>query len=229
MAWTSALVIEDDAEIREFLSASLRRLKYDVHAVSRGAEGLSCAASDPIQVIILDLGLPDIDGLDVLKMLRALVRTPVLVASARDDEAHIVRALDLGADDYVVKPFSAEHLDARIRAVLRRAGEKREDTVYEVGGLKIDPQAHVVTHDGALLEMRPKEFSLLSYLAKHAGRVVSKDELLSALWDDAFGASEKTIDVHLSWLRRRLGETAAEPRYLHSVRGVGVKLAAPAA
>ncbi|MFK0238364.1 response regulator transcription factor [Streptomyces vinaceus] len=227
MAWTHVTLIEDNTEIREFLSASLRRLKYDVTAVGSGAQGLSVAASRPDGVVVLDLGLPDIDGLDVLKMLRAAVQTPVLVATARDDESHIVRALNLGADDYVVKPFSAEQLDARIRAVLRRSGELREETVHSVGGLVIDPRAHTVTHDGVLLEMRPKEFQLLSYLAKHAGRVVSKDELLTKLWPNAYGISEKTIDVHLSWLRRRLGETAAAPYYLHSVRGVGVKLIDP--
>ncbi|MEV7418812.1 response regulator transcription factor [Streptomyces sp. NPDC089919] len=230
MAWTRVTVIEDDAEIREFLSASLRKLKYDVHAVARGTDGLSHATTAaPGGVIVLDLGLPDIDGMDVLKMLRATVNTPVLVASARDDESHIVRALDLGADDYVIKPFSAEHLDARIRAVLRRTGERRQESAYHVGGLTVDMEAHTATLDGRELEMRPKEFKLLAYLARNAGRVVSKDELLNEIWCDAFGASEKTIDVHLSWLRRRLGETAAEPRYLHSVRGVGVKIIEPAA
>ncbi|MFJ3977793.1 response regulator transcription factor [Streptomyces sp. NPDC090021] len=228
MGWLQVTVIEDSTEIRQFLSSSLRKLKYEVHGVSRGGEGLSHVASRAPDVVLLDLGLPDMDGLDVLKMLRTMSTVPVLVTTARDDDTNIVRALDLGADDYVVKPFSAEHLDARIRAVLRRSGERLEDTSYRIGELEIHPASHTVLHRGERLEIRPKEFRLLAYLAKHAGRVVGKNELIAEVWDNAYGTSGKTVDVHLSWLRRRLGETAAEPRYLHSVRGVGVKLSEPA-
>ena len=179
---------------------------------------------------MLDLGLPDVDGTAVLRMLRGVSRVPVVVATARDDEAEIVAVLDAGADDYVVKPFSAAQLDARIRAVLRRgAGEGPADTEVVVGGLRIDPRTRQAGIDGRPLELTPREFDLLHYLAARAGRVVSKRELLTEVWQLPYGGADKTVDVHLSWLRRKLGETAQEARYLHSVRGVGVRIAAPAA
>jgi DNA-binding response OmpR family regulator len=181
-------------------------------------------------IVILDLGLPDMDGMQVLKMLRAVVDVPIIIATARDSEQQMLRALELGADDYMVKPFSAEHMNARLKAVLRRYSlGKEHQPVIQVGDLTIDMSAHTVMLGRRPLELRPKEFRLLAYLAEHAGRVVSKDELLVEVWDRAFGATEKTVDVHLSWLRKRLSETAAEPRYLQSVRGVGVKLVDPRA
>ncbi|MBV7699432.1 response regulator transcription factor [Streptomyces sp. TRM70350] len=224
------LIIEDDDAIRRALSHSLQRLQHAVTTVGRGSDGLIAAMENSPDVVTLDLGLPDMDGMQVLKMLRAAVDVPIIVATARDGEQQIVRALELGADDYMVKPFSAEHMHARITAVLRRGSDSRKQTrVIRVGELVIDLNAHHVTLEGRPVEVRPKEFRLLAYLAEHAGRVVSKEELLAEIWDRAFGATEKTVDVHLSWLRRRLGETAAEPRYLQSVRGVGVKLVEPPA
>jgi DNA-binding response OmpR family regulator len=161
-------------------------------------------------------------------MLRAVSDVPVIVATARDDEAETVRALDAGADDYVVKPFAAAHLDARIRAVLRRAETGVSSTVHVVGGLRVDPAAREAVLDGQPLELTRLEFDLLAHLAARPGTVVSKKQLLADVWHAPYGGADKTVDVHLSWLRRKLGESAAAPRYLHSVRGVGVKLAAPA-
>jgi DNA-binding response OmpR family regulator len=178
-------------------------------------------------VVLLDLGLPDVDGADVLSMLRAVSDVPVIVATARDDEAEIVRLLDLGADDYVIKPFTAAQLTARIRAVLRRSGRTDEDPTIKVGGLVIDTRSYEVTVDGRPVELARKEFELLLALARRAGEVVSKRDLLAEVWQLAWGGSDRTVDVHLSWLRRKLGETAAHPRYLQSVRGVGVRLVAP--
>ncbi|MBX9399553.1 response regulator transcription factor [Streptomyces sp. TRM72054] len=222
------LIIEDDDEIRRELSGSLQRLQHAVTTARRGSDGLIAAMGESPDIVTLDLGLPDMDGMQVLKMLRAAVDVPIIVATARDVEQQIVRALELGADDYMIKPFSAEHMHARITAVLRRGSDRRKQSrVLSVGQLVIDLDAHHVTLEGVPIEVRPKEFRLLAYLAEHAGRVVSKEELLVEIWDRAFGATEKTVDVHLSWLRRRLGETAAEPRYLQSVRGVGVKLVEP--
>ncbi|MFF6984446.1 response regulator transcription factor [Streptomyces sp. NPDC008343] len=222
------LIIEDDNDIRQALSCALERLQHAVTTVARGSDGLIAAMGEAPDIVTLDLGLPDMDGMQVLKMLRAAVDVPIIVATARDSEEQVVRALELGADDYMVKPFSAEHMHARITAVLRRGGDSRKQTrVIRVGELFIDLKAHRVTLGGLPVDVRPKEFRLLAYLAEHVGRVVSKDELLVEIWDRAFGATEKTVDVHLSWLRRRLGETAAEPRYLQSVRGVGVKLVEP--
>jgi len=171
--------------------------------------------------------LPDIDGADVLSMLRSVSDVPTIVATARDDEAEIVRLLDLGADDYVIKPFTAAQLTARVRAVLRRTGQADEEPLITVGGLTIDTRSREVVVDGRPVDLARKEFDLLLALARRAGEVVTKRDLLAEVWQLAWGGSDRTVDVHLSWLRRKLGESAADPRYVHSVRGVGVRLMAP--
>jgi DNA-binding response OmpR family regulator len=221
------LLVEDDAAIRTALTRALREHGHAVNAVGSGLPALTSAVEQKPDVVLLDLGLPDVDGADVLSMLRAVSAVPVIVATARDDEASMVRLLDLGADDYVVKPFTAAQLTARIRAVLRRSGPAEDDPVVSVGGLRIDTRSYEVTLDGRPVELARKEFELLLVLARRAGEVVSKRDLLAEVWQQAWGGSDRTVDVHLSWLRRKLGETAAAPRYLHSVRGVGVRLAAP--
>ena len=160
-------------------------------------------------------------------MIRAVSAVPVIVATARDDESEIVRVLDAGADDYVVKPFSAEQLEARIRAVLRRVAGEDIGATIEVGELSVDRQAREARLSGRDLELTRKEFDLLLYLAERAGTVIGKRELLAEVWRQPYGGADKTVDVHLSWLRRKLGESAAEPAYLHTVRGVGVKLTLP--
>jgi DNA-binding response OmpR family regulator len=222
------LLVEDDAAIRTSLTRALRDLGHGVASVGSGMPALSQAVEQKPDVVLLDLGLPDVDGSDVLSMLRAVSEVPVIVATARDEESEMVRLLDLGADDYVVKPFTAAQVNARIRAVLRRSGKTGEDPVIIVGGLRIDTLSYEVTVDGRPVELARKEFELLLVLARRAGEVVSKRDLLAEVWQLAWGGSDRTVDVHLSWLRRKLGETAAAPRYLHSVRGVGVRLAAPA-
>jgi DNA-binding response OmpR family regulator len=137
--------------------------------------------------------------------------------------------LDAGADDYVIKPFGAGQIDARIRAVLRRAaqGEPQDGGKLEVGALRLDPSGHEATLDGQPLDLSRREFDLLHYLALHAGQVVTRRDLLTDVWRMPYGGADKTVDVHVSWLRRKLGETAQQPRYLHTVRGVGIKLSAP--
>jgi DNA-binding response OmpR family regulator len=217
------LLIEDDATIRTALSRGLRDLGHAVSSSPTAFEGLRLAVDDRPDLVVLDLGLPDLDGVELLRMLRAVSRVPVIVATARDGDAEMVPVLDAGADDYVVKPYSAAQLDARIRAVLRRVGEPAAE-VLRVGGLRVDPRARTATLDGAALDLTPREFDVLHYLAARAGEVVTKRELLTEVWRLPYGGADKTVDVHLSWLRRKLGETAAEPRYLHTVRGVGVKL-----
>ena len=179
-------------------------------------------------VVLLDLGLPDVDGGTVLTMLRSVSDVPVVVVTARDGDANLVRALDAGADDYVVKPFSVAHLDARLRAVLRRAGAAADrEEILRVGDLEVDARSRTARLSGAELSLSRKEFDLLHLLAQRAGEVVSKRELLAEVWQQAWGGGERTVEVHLSWLRRKLGESAQQPRYLHSVRGVGVRLTAP--
>jgi two-component system response regulator PrrA len=224
------LIIEDDPRIRPLLMASLGELGYAVASASTGMSGLSMAVDTRPDLVILDLGLPDVDGTQVLAMLRAVSDVPVIVASARDDDPSLIGCLDAGADDYVVKPYTTAQLEARIRAVMRRTsttGERPRATV--VGGLSLDVLARTATLDGRLLDLSPREFDLLARLAESVGDVVSKKELLVDVWHQAWGGSDKTVDVHLSWLRRKLGESAAEPRYLHTVRGVGVRLSPPGA
>ena len=223
----SLLIIEDDAGIRAALTRALTERGHSVHWQPAGLSGLQSVIDENPDVVLLDLGLPDVDGLQVLTMLRAVSAVPVIIITARDDDAEVVRALDSGADDFVVKPFGADHLDARIRAVLRRGGSQRADGPLVVGGLTIDQRTRSVTLDGQQLELSRKEFDLLLALAQRAGEVVTKRELLAEVWRQPYGGGDRTVDVHLSWLRRKLGETAAEPRYLHSSRGVGVRLAAP--
>jgi DNA-binding response OmpR family regulator len=220
------LLVEDDDGIARPLVAALRGSGYDVTRVSSGQQALANASG--VDAIVLDLGLPDLDGKELLRMLRAVSAIPVIVATARDDEAEIVKVLDAGADDYVVKPFTAAQLDARIRAVLRRgAGDRAGSAALVVGGLEIDAGARTAVLDGGPLDLTPREFDLLHHLATRAGQVVTKRELLSEVWQVPYGGADKTVDVHLSWLRRKLGETAQEPRYLHTVRGVGIRLSEP--
>ncbi|WP_433285687.1 response regulator transcription factor [Micromonospora sp. CA-244673] len=222
------LLIEDDLTIRAPLLRALRERGHAVAAASTALDGLRDALDDRPDLVVLDLGLPDLDGGELLRMLRAVSSVPVIVATARDDEAEIVRMLDAGADDYLVKPFTAAQLDARARAVLRRSmADPATDPVLVVAGLRIDPRARQVTLDGATVELTPREFDLLHHLAGRPGQVVTKRELLTEVWRIPYGGADKTVDVHLSWLRRKLGESAQEPRYLHTVRGVGVRLDAP--
>jgi len=223
------LIIEDDARIRPLVMRALGDLGYAVSAASTGMQGLSMAVETRPDLVILDLGLPDVDGTQVLSMLRAVSDVPVIVASARDDDPSLVSCLDAGADDYVVKPYTTTQLEARIRAVLRRSGSDRPraDQRVVVGGLELDVAGRRAQLDGTALELTPREFDLLRHLAERADEVVTKRELLADVWHQAWGGSDKTVDVHLSWLRRKLGESAGEPRYLHTVRGVGIRLSAP--
>jgi two-component system, OmpR family, KDP operon response regulator KdpE len=222
------LLIEDDPAIRTPLIRALRERGHAVAAAYAAMSGLQATLDDQPDLVVLDLGLPDLDGLELLRMLRAVSQVPVIIATARDDDASIVRGLDAGADDYVVKPFTAAQLDARIRAVLRRGPGRAAAAVLVVGDLRVDPGAREASLAGEVLELTPREFDLLHHLATRAGQVVTKRELLTEVWQVPYGGADKTVDVHLSWLRRKLGETAQEPRYLHTVRGVGIRLSAPA-
>jgi two-component system, OmpR family, KDP operon response regulator KdpE len=221
------LIVEDDPTIRTALIRALTGKGYAVAAAHTAMSGLQLAVSEHPDVVVLDLGLPDLDGREVLRMIRAVSSVPIIVATARGTEGDIVHALDAGADDYVVKPYGGAQLDARIRAVLRRAAGPAEDPVIEVGGLRVDRGARQASLDGTQLDLTPREFDLLHYLAARAGTVVTKQELLVEVWQLPYGGADKSLDVHLSWLRRKLGESAEEPRYLHTVRRVGVRLTAP--
>jgi len=223
------LLVEDDAASRGALIRALTELGHAVASSPGAMAALRQVLEAPPDLVLLDLGLPDLGGYEALRMIRGVSAVPVVVITARDDETEIIRVLDAGADDYVIKPFGGGQIEARIRAVLRRA-EQTEAThagPLEVGGLRLDSGAHVATLDGTALDLSRREFDLLHYLAMHAGRVVARRDLLTHVWRMPYGGADKTVDVHISWLRRKLGETAQQPRYLHTVRGVGVKLSAP--
>jgi DNA-binding response OmpR family regulator len=222
------LVVEDDPALRSALMRRLSERGYAGNSVSTGMAGLHAAVNERPDLVVLDLGLPDLDGHAVLRMIRAVSQVPVIVATARDDEQAIIGVLDDGADDYLVKPFSTGQLEARIRAVLRRVaagGSRRAPTIVDT--LVVDAAARKATLDGVPLDLTPREFDLLRYLAERSGQVVTKRELLAEVWHQPYGGAEKTVDVHLSWLRRKLGETAGQPRLLHTIRGVGVRLGEP--
>jgi DNA-binding response OmpR family regulator len=221
------LIVEDDPYVRSAMAAELTRRSHVVRTAGTALDGIREVSHQPPEVVVLDLGLPDLDGGQALKMMRAIAAMPVLVATARDTEAEIIRLLNDGADDYVVKPFSGEHLAARVAALLRRAGQDSAPApVITVSGLSIDLARREALLDGRRLELSRREFDLLAYLAARPGTVVPRGELLTGVWHQAYG-DDQTIDVHVSWLRRKLGETAARPCYLHTVRGVGVMLDAP--
>ncbi len=222
------LVVEDDQRLRSLVARVLSEQGHDVSTTRSAMDGLQTVISEAPDLAVVDLGLPDLDGSELLKMIRAVSSMPVIIATARDDREEIVRHLDAGADDYLVKPFSAEELEARVRAVLRRTESGDRPGPLTTGGLIIDSAGRTATLEGVMLELSPKEFDLLRYLAEKVGEVVSKRELLAEVWREPYGGSEKTVDVHLSWLRKKLGESAAAPRYLHTVHGVGVKLQPPA-
>ncbi|HJQ94955.1 MAG TPA: response regulator transcription factor [Acidimicrobiia bacterium] len=221
------LLVEDDARIRRLAADALAAAGHDVETASTALEGLRLAVADKPDLVILDLGLPDLDGAEMLRMLRAVSQVPVIVATAREGDSHVVAALDSGADDYLVKPFSTIELEARVRAVLRRRVVDSADPKVIVGRLSLDRAKREAWLDGEAVELSPKEFDLLLMLAERSGEVVSKREMLAEVWRQPYGGGERTVDVHLSSLRSKLGESARRPRYLQTVHGVGVKLVDP--
>ena len=221
------LVVEDDSRIRRLAADALAGSGHDVATASTALEGLRLAVADKPDLVILDLGLPDLDGAELLRMLRAVSSVPVIVATAREGDAHVVSALDAGADDYLVKPFSTAELEARVRAVLRRRDVSEVEPIIMVGSLLLDRAKREARLDGRTLDLSPKEFDLLLMLAERPGEVVRKREMLAEVWRQPYGGGERTVDVHLSSLRAKLGESARKPRYLQTVHGVGVKLVDP--
>ncbi len=221
------VLIEDDVEIRRLAAGALAEQGHDVESADRALEGLELAVKGNPDLVVLDLGLPDIDGTELLAMIRAVSQVPVIVITARGADETVVATLDSGADDYLVKPFSMTQLEARVRAVLRRRGGGVQESRISVGELVVDVPARTATLGGETLDLSPKEFDTLRTLVEHAGEVMTKRELLAEVWREPYGGSDHTVDVHISWLRKKLGETAQQPRYIHTVHGVGVKLVDP--
>jgi two-component system, OmpR family, KDP operon response regulator KdpE len=222
------LIVEDDSIIRDALSDALSNAGHTVRAVDSALGGLRELHHEPPDLVILDLGLPDLDGADALRMLRAVSDVPVIVATARRSEPDAIRLLNAGADDYLTKPFSAAHVLARVAAVLRRSrNAQKEAGIVEIGPLRLDGAARSATLAGVPLTLTRKEYDVLAYLAARPGRVVTRKELFTEVWRQPFVGADQTLDVHLSWLRRKLGESAARPKLLRTVRGVGVMLVPP--
>jgi two-component system response regulator RegX3 len=223
------LVVEDERSIAEPLAEALRRETFEVHVAGTAAAGLEAFAARKPDLVLLDVMLPDGDGRDVLREIRRVSRVPVVMLTARSEEMDRVLGLELGADDYVTKPFSAAELVARMRAVLRRtAVEPEAETagVLEGGDVTMNLDTRGVTGGGKSIDLTVKEFELLRVLLENAGKLVKRDELVSAVWDPNWFGSTKTLDVHISSLRKKLGDDPAAPRYIHTVRGVGFRFSA---
>jgi DNA-binding response OmpR family regulator len=213
------LVVEDEPEIRRFLRTSLATEGYRVVEAGSGARGAIDAGSQKPDLAIVDLGLPDIDGVDVIRRIRAWSPMPILVLSARAQERSKVEALDAGADDYVTKPFRLAEFLARVRALLRRGST--ETSMAQ--GVRVDTEARRAWLGDTELDLTTKEFDLLSVLVNEAGKVVTREQIMREVWDSKWWGSTKTLDMHISWLRRKLGDDAQSPRYITTVRGVGFR------
>jgi two-component system response regulator RegX3 len=211
------LIVEDERPIAEPLAEGLRREGFEVEWAATGAAALEADVPD---VVLLDLRLPDLEGLDVCRSIRARSDVPIIIVTARGDEPDRVVGLELGADDYVVKPFGLRELIARIRAVTRRGRAAPTDGSVQVGELEVDPRARRVRLSGRELDLTPKEFDVLAMLARDPGAVVSRRNLLDEVWETSWYGSTKTIDVHVAALRRKLGDAG----WIETVRGVGFRL-----
>lgn len=215
------LVVDDDPTLRRTLAIGLRAEGHDVLLAADGRSALQAATEDQPDLMVLDLGLPDLSGVEVLRRLRGWSRLPVVVLSARDGSPDKVEALDLGADDYVTKPFGTDELLARIRAAARRAGS--DQPVVEAGALTIDVRARQVTRDGTVVRLTPTEWGLLEVLVRHPGRLVSQQDLLHEVWGPSYGRETNYLRVYVAGLRKKLEEDPATPRHLVTEPGMGYR------
>ena len=218
------LLVDDDATLRQTLGIALRAEGHEVLLAADGRSALQAAAEDQPDLLVLDLGLPDLSGVEVLRQLRTWSALPVVVLSARDGSRDKVEALDLGADDYVTKPFGTDELFARIRAASRRAGS--DLPVVKAGALTIDVPARRVTRDGAVVRLTPTEWSLLEVLVRHAGRLVSQRDLLHEVWGPSYGKETNYLRVYVAGLRKKLEDDPAAPRHLLTEAGMGYRFQA---
>jgi two-component system, OmpR family, response regulator RegX3 len=223
------LMVEDERSITEPLAEALDREGFDTEVAETVAEALESAERVEPDLVLLDVMLPDGSGYDVCRRLRESSRVPIIMLTARGEETDRIIGLELGADDYIVKPFSAREVAARIRAVLRRAGEggSEQGAPIEIGSLRLDPARRSATLDGDEVDLTRKEFELLELLMSEAGSVVTRERLIDEVWDVNWFGSTKTLDVHVSGLRRKLGDSSSSPRFIHTVRGVGFRFSGP--
>ena len=226
------LVVEDEESITVPLTEALDREGFDTEVAGTVADALELAARIRPDLVLLDVMLPDGSGYDVCRELRRDSSVPIIMLTARGEETDRIVGLELGADDYIVKPFSAREVAARIRAVLRRAGAPEppgeDSSPLDVGELRLDPARRSVALAGTELELTRREFDLLELLMREAGAVVSRERLIDEVWDVNWFGSTKTLDVHVSSLRRKLGDDSASPRFIHTVRGVGFRFSGAA-
>lgn len=229
------LVVEDELSIATLLKYNLEKAGYNVLLSHDGKEGLDIALSSNPDLIILDLMLPTIDGMEICKEIRSQKNNiPIIMLTARDDEFDKVLGLELGADDYMTKPFSPREVIARVKAVLRRFNhaknkneENDEQSVYTFGNVQVYPERYEVLMDNESIEFTPKEFELLVYLLKNKNRVLTRDQLLSAVWNYDFVGDTRIVDVHISHLRDKLEENSRKPKYIKTIRGIGYKFEEP--
>jgi DNA-binding response OmpR family regulator len=224
---STILLVDDEDSVQKLLSYPLERDGFRVLAAKDGEEALAKFASEPVDLVVLDLMLPKLDGLEVCKRLRAQSTVPIIMLTARDDELDKVLGLELGADDYITKPFSIREFRSRVRALLRRASlpaqDRRESETIQADGLVVDPSRRTVEVRGEAVQLTYVEFELLRTLAANPGRVFSRRQLLEALWGDSAYREPRTIDVHVRHLREKLERDASEPEYILTVRGAGYR------
>jgi two-component system, OmpR family, response regulator MtrA len=218
------LVVEDDASIRELVALGLTRAGFKVTTTGDGRDGLLRARNDPFDVIVLDVMLPSLDGFEVCRELRKTSQVPVIMLTARTETTDVVVGLELGADDYVTKPFEIPELVARIRAVLRRSGPDPQQPVVEIGDLHIDPTGYVARRGDQELDLTATEFRLLLELARNAGRVLTREVLLSKVWNYDYLGDSRLVDVAVQRLRAKVEADPANPALIRTVRGVGYRI-----
>ncbi len=221
------LIVEDDRNLLDTLKYNLQKEGYKVITSTDGSEALAIARLEKPSLIILDIMLPSVSGLEVCRILRKETTVPIIMLTARADETDKVVGLEIGADDYVTKPFSLRELLARIKAILRRTSlpeAQPAEKLLMIGNIEIDLARHQVTKDNKVVQLTPKEFDLLAFLARNKGLVFSRDQLLEKVWGYDFAGDTRTVDVHISWLRRKIETDPDNPMYIITVRGIGYKL-----
>jgi len=227
----TVLVVDDEPTLREALAEALEQDGLRVITAADGREALERFRADPPDLVVLDVMLPGLSGIEVCRIIRQESQVAILMLTARDSEVDKVVGLELGADDYVTKPFSLRELQARIRALLRRvetpASAEVTSSVVDLGRVKVDLAGHRLLRDGQPLALKPKAFELLAFLLRNPGQVFSREQLLDHVWGYQYAGETRTVDVHVHWLRQRIEEEPSEPRYLETVRGVGYVLRRP--
>ncbi|HET7030401.1 MAG TPA: response regulator transcription factor [Candidatus Limnocylindrales bacterium] len=228
------LVVEDETTLRETLAEALEVEGFRVVAAADGREALTRFRADRPDLVLLDLMLPELSGIEVCRIIRAESGVPIVMLTAKDSELDKVVGLELGADDYVTKPFSLRELSARIRALFRRseqvaAAEPAAGSIVDLGRVQVDLAGHRLLRDGASLPIKPKAFELLAFLLRHPGQAFTRDQLLEHVWGYDYAGETRTVDVHVHWLRATLEDDASSPSYIHTVRGVGYVFRRPQA